>query len=530
MQALRINVLLAAIALAAPIARESLHIELPFDFVLEHAPTPEKHQIETMPGGVALIDFDADGRLDVFFANGAAQPSLDKSPRHANRLYRNLGNGRWRDATAETGVAGEGYSMAAAAADFDNDGATDLFVAGVNRNLLYRNNHGRFIDITRSAGIAPNPGWTIGAGWFDYDRDGDLDLFAVRYVVFDRSKEPYCGDPARNARAYCHPKFYEPLANILYRNNADGTFTDVSAASGIAAHKGKGMAVAFGDFDSDGWLDPFVTNDTEPNFLFHNNRNGTFSEIAMDSGAGLNDDGRALSSMGVDVRDMDNDGHDDIFITALFNESFPLFRNTGRGRFLDVTYAARVGGPALPYSGWGAAAVDLDNDGRKDLIAAAGDVNNNTEQFASRASKQPLLIWWNRGKTYQLETFGVPARYRGAAFGDLDNDGAIDMVITALGERPRVVWNRATGANHWIGFDAPLGALIRIQTENGEQWNRAAASYSYASSNDARVHFGLGASTRVIEADITLLSGDVRKLGPQTSGRYIKVAAGGPSR
>jgi hypothetical protein len=305
-------------------------------FVLNNSASPRKYQIETMPAGVAVLDYDNDGLEDIYFVNGADIPDLaKKGPSYWNRLYRNNGNGTFTDVTAKAGVAGNGYSIAVAVGDYDNDGWDDLFIAGVNRNTLYRNNgDGTFSDVTLKAGLGPGAAskpWSISAGWFDYDNDGWLDLFVVNYCKWTPDKDPYCGENKPGYRAYCHPKLYEGLPNTLYRNNRDGTFTDVSAASGIAAHIGKGMTVVFADYDGDGRIDAFVTNDTEPNFLFHNDGNGRFSETGIRAGVAFNVDGRAVSSMGADFRDMDGDGRPDLVTTALSNESFPCSATLGGG-------------------------------------------------------------------------------------------------------------------------------------------------------------------------------------------------------
>ncbi|HYP12456.1 MAG TPA: VCBS repeat-containing protein, partial [Bryobacteraceae bacterium] len=365
----------AVICLAAfqsPAARFETIEKSGINSSLNPAKTPEKHLIETMAGGVALIDADGDGLLDVFLANGAPQPKLHKTgPTWSNRLYRNKGNLEFEDVTDKSGLHGLGFDIGTAAADYDNDGDTDLFVTGVRGNTLFRNEGAlKFADVTRQAklgqdDVPAHQRWSVGAGWFDFDRDGWLDLFVVRYVQWLPEREPFCGDQQKGYRSYCHPKHYEGLPNALYRNNRDGTFTDMSSASGVAAHVGKGMGVAFADMDADLDIDVLVTNDTVPNFLFRNEGNGKFSQVGMQSGIALNDDGRALSSMGADFRDINNDGQEDIFITALSNETFPLYQNSAKGFFLDVTYPSRLGTLTLPWSGWGTGIFDFNNDGWK---------------------------------------------------------------------------------------------------------------------------------------------------------------------
>src|SRR5688572_6630875 len=332
----------------------------------QNHPTPRKHLIETVPGGVAAFDYNHDGRIDLFFTNGAATPSLEKEDaKYWNRLYRNDGGMKFTDVTADAGVAGAGYSMGAAAADFDNDGFIDLFVAGVRRNLLYRNlGNGRFENVTARAGIASDR-WSVAGGWFDYDNDGWLDLFVVNYVEWSPDYDRFCGDQSRGIRVYCHPKYFQGLPNTLYRNRGDGTFEDVSKKSGIAGAVGRGMSVAFADYDDDGWLDAFVSNDNLPNFLFHNRGNGSFQETGLLAGVAVAESGRAVSSMGVDFRDYDNDGLADIVVTALAGETFPTFRNEGKGFFRDVTYASGVAAASLKLSGWSVGLVDFDNDGWK---------------------------------------------------------------------------------------------------------------------------------------------------------------------
>jgi enediyne biosynthesis protein E4 len=491
---------------------------------LEYSPGADKRLIETMTGGVAAFDYDNDGLVDLFFANGAEQPALRKtSPKYWNRLYRNLGDGKFADVTELSGLKGEGYSMGAATADFDGDGHTDLFVSGVNgASVLYRNQRGVFRPVPA---LPPVPGWAVGGGWLDYDGDGDLDLFIVKYVAWDPAKEPVCGADA-GVRTYCHPREYAATPNQLMRNNGDGTFTDVSAATGIAKHAGKGMSVAFGDIDNDGFIDIFVTNDTVPNFLFRNRGpNGVgFEEIGVRAGVALNDDGRALSAMGVDFRDMDNDGRDDLFYTALVNETFPLLRNLGKLLFSDITYVSRVGAATLTRSGWSAGIYDFDNDGRKDLFAAGGDVQTNAEAYSSRKSSQPCLLLWNKGNTFQARDLGEPGLHRGAAFADLDNNGTIDIAVSRLGAEPVIFMNRMSSPHHWIGFRGPKLHGARISIDQA-QHNWSTSAVGYASSSDTRVHFGLGTSSEVKEVVIRWPNGKEMRLARPPIDRYLDVIA-----
>jgi len=419
------------------------------EFVLRNSATPARRQIEPMVSGVAIFDYNGDGKPDIYFVNGARQPQLDKpDPTYYNRLYRNNGDGSFTDVTLAAGVRGDGFATGVAAADYDNDGWEDLFIAGVNGNILFRNRgDGTFEDVTARAGLAGPAGvrkpWSVSAGWFDYDNDGRLDLFVVNYCAWDPEKEHAC--TIGSVRTYCHPKYYDGLPNNLYHNNGDGTFTDVSVRSGIAAHIGKGMAVSFLDFDGDGRLDAFVTNDTVPNYLFRNLGDGKFQEVALESGVAFNNDGRAVSSMGTDARDIDNDGREDLFVAANESETFPLFRNLGKGLFADITSGSGVGRQTRSSTGWSVGIFDFNNDGAKDLFAACGSIDDNVEEFSHRSSRQRNLLLANAGagrfedaSALAGRDFQKAAWNRGAAFGDLDGDGRVDVVVSRIGERAAV--------------------------------------------------------------------------------------------
>ncbi|MBI4874202.1 MAG: VCBS repeat-containing protein [Acidobacteria bacterium] len=506
----------------------------PLDMVVRNGAAGDKHQVETMPAGVAVFDYDNDGWPDIYVANGASVPPLEKTgAAYQNRLFRNQRDGTFADVTAGAGVAGQGYSMGVAAGDYDNDGWVDLFVTGVRANTLYRNRgDGTFEDATGAAGLVSDGRWSIAAGWFDYDNDGLLDLFVVRYCVWNPATEPYCGLPKPGYRTYCHPQFYEPLPNALYHNQGQGRFRDVSRESGVAGRLNKGMGVAFGDYDGDGRLDVFVANDTVPNLLFQNQGGGKFRESALAAGAAYSGDGAALSWMGADFRDYDNDGREDLFVTNLTNERFSLFRNTGRGQFADLSGPSGLAVLSLPWSGWSNGIFDFNNDGFKDLFAAGGNVNDNAELTTSRASRQPNLVFLNRGNgTFALELLPGEALHRGAAFGDFDRDGRMDAVVTRLNEAPLVLHNTTPGAGHWLqlrlagtrGNRDGIGARMRVVTASGEQWNRVTTSVGYAGSSDRTVHFGLGKDTRVDVVEIEWPSGVRQILRNLPAGRYVTI-------
>jgi hypothetical protein len=481
-----------------------------------------------MLAGIALLDYDNDGYLDVYLVNGAAIPSLQKeSARYWNRLYRNNHDGTFTDVTAQAGVAGAGYGMGAAAGDYDNDGWPDLYVANVTANQLFRNNRdGTFRDVTESAHVAGGiydgrKMWSVSALWVDYNNDGLLDLFVANYCKWEVNRDPVCG-PKPEQRSYCHPKNYAPLPNTLYRNNGNGTFTNVSVETGLSKHLGKGMGAVLADYDGDGLADIFVANDTRPNFLFHNLGGKRFEEVALESGVAYPESANAISGMGADFRDVDNDGRPDIWHTAIENESFPLYLNQGGGSFLEKTDTSLLN-KTRTMSGWSNGIFDFDNDGWKDLFVARGNVLDNVALFSNRRYEEPNTVFRNlgRGKFEDVSAGAGPdlqkaAAHRGAAFGDLDNDGRVDAVVTVLNGTVKCFHNISPGRNHWIALKLigsksnrmGLGAQIRVTSEDGtKQYNQATTGVGYACSSDPRPHFGLGASKTIREIEIRWPSG-----------------------
>jgi len=527
-----------------PIIFEDIAQRSGLTFINDSSPTPNKNQPETMVAGVALLDYDNDGYLDVFVVNGAAIPSLQKeSPKYWNRLYHNNRDGTFTDVTETAGVAGIGYGMGVAVGDYDNDGWPDIYVVNVGKNqLLHNNGNGTFTDVTEKAGVGGGvldgkKMWSVSAAWVDYNNDGRADLFVSNYCKWEVNKDPYCG-PTPKLRAYCHPDNYANLPNTLYRNNGDGTFTDVSAETGIAKYLGKGMGVAIADYDGDGFMDIFVANDNRPNFLFHNVGGKKFEEVALESGVAYAQSGSALSGMGVDFRDVDNDGRPDIWHTAVENESFPLFHNVGDGQFVEQTLTAQLA-VTRTMSGWGNGIFDFDNDGWKDLFVARSNVLDNIAQFSNRKYEEPNSVLRNlgNGKFQDVSTeagpdFQVAAPHRGVAFGDIDNDGRMDAVVTVLNGSLRYFHNVSKSNNHWILLKLVgkksnrmgLGAQVRITGEDGKvQYNEATTAVGYACASDSRVHFGLGRSLGIREIEIRWPSGTRQVLRDVRSNQVLKV-------
>ncbi len=513
-------------------------------FVADNSSTPEKHQPEAMVAGVAVFDYDGDGYPDIYFVNGGGMPSLDKAgAQFQNRLFHNNHDLTFTDVTAKAGVGGTGYGMGVAIGDYDNDGHPDIFVANVNGNqLLHNNGDGTFTDVTAKAGVAGatfygKKMWSAAAAWVDYNNDGLLDLFVANYCDWNPNAEEPC--VINGHRVSCNPRMYKPLPNTLYRNNGDGTFTDVSAETGLLEHLGRGMGIGIADYDGDGFADIFVANDVMPNQLFHNIGGKRFEEVALDAGVALPEGGNAISGMGADFRDLFNQGLPDIWLTAMEKQTFPLYRNVGHGQFEEVTGASGIGLDTAGMSGWSNAIVDLDNDGWKDLFVARSNVSDNVALFAPRQYEEPNAVFRNlgSGKFQNVSTtagasFQEPAAHRGAAFADLDNDGRMDIVVSVLNAPAKIFHNTTRNSNHWLLLNLigtksnrmAIGARVRLTAADGSvQYNHVTTSTGYASSSDPRVHFGLGSSRSAKEIQILWPSGIRQTLRDVEVDRIISI-------
>jgi enediyne biosynthesis protein E4 len=522
-------------------------------FKLKNSVSTQHYTFETMAGGVALFDYNNDGLLDIFFTNGAAVPSLEKTDAsYSNRLFRNNGDETFTDVTEKAGLKGIGYSMGVAAGDYDNDGFVDLYITGFNRNQLFHNNgDGTFTDVTEKAGVGgfvPKLGkaWSVAAGWFDYNNDGRLDLFVVNYLNYNTKTAVPCVQ--QGLPVYCSPVDFLGTPNILYRNNGDGTFTDVSEPSHISQYIGKGMGLAFADYDNDGFTDIFVSNDTFENYLLHNNGNGTFTNVATLAGVAYNTYGKAIAGMGTDFRDVDNDGRPDIFETAMFGEGFPLYKNLGDGQFQDVSGTTGLSTLTSRSTGWGVGVFDFDNDGSKDLFTANADILDNSMDIAHRPYPLSNRVFRNKGNlTFEDVSakagmsFSIPAAHRSAAFGDLNNDGKVDVVVSVLNGAPEIWMNRSGaqdggGQNHWIILKLAgvksnrdgLGTKVKLTTSLGTQYNEATTAVSYSSSSDKRVHFGLGTAAVVDSIELTWPSGTRQVLKNVKADQIVTVTESAP--
>lgn len=492
-----------------------------------------------MCGGVAVIDYNNDGRMDLFFTNGARLPELKKTtPAFYNCLLHNNGDGTFEDVTAKAGLSGAnlGFCFGTAVADYDNDGHSDIFICNAGPNTLYHNNgDGTFTDVTAGSGLEHKPAnvLSVGAAWFDYDNDGRLDLLVTNYTTWTPQTDKQCFMDAQKEE-YCSPTVYKSIESRLYHNLGNGKFEDVTEASGIGKSLGKGMGISIADFNNDGLMDVFVANDTEPNFLFINRGNGTFEERGLELGVAYNSQGQSVSGMGSDAKDFDNDGYVDVLYNDLSGQVFGLLKNEAAKSFTDITWTSKLGALSRNLSGWSIGFIDYNNDGWKDIYSANGDVDN-----LAASSRQHDTMFENQdGKSLVDVTarmgpdFSFVGYQRGSAFVDLNNDGFMDLVVTSLGERPRILINNALTPNHWIMFDLRghksnrdgIGASIKVVTASGRNlFNHATTSVGFMSSSDRRVHFGLGPETKLSHVEIKWPSGIVQRLDAPRVDQVLKV-------
>jgi enediyne biosynthesis protein E4 len=515
---------------------------LHFEYAASH--TSRKYLIETMGSGVALFDYDNDGRLDIFVVNGA--PLSDPTPkgtipqkagsRYWNRLYHQKRDGTFEDVTEKAGLQGVGYGMGVAAGDYDNDGFEDLYVTAYGGNKLYHNNgDGTFTDVTEKAGVGGS-GWSTSTAWVDFDGDGLLDLVVLRYLQWDFD-DTWCGERREGYRAYCHPDAYRAIASLVYHNDGNGHFTEISGKVGLA-EPGKGLGIALADYDRDGHLDLFVANDSMPEFLYHNKGDGTFEEVALRSGVAVDGEGHTYAGMGVDFADYNNDGLPDLVVTALASQMYALYRNNGDGTFTYDSYPSGLGRMTMKHSGWGARFIDYGNDGWKGLLINQGhDLDTIQLTFPDLHYKEPMLLAKNTGKGFvdvsaqAGEIFQKTWVGRGLAIGDIDNDGRLDAVVTSNDGALYVLHNSTQTQNHWLTLELvgrrsnrdAIGAEVKLTTAKGSQWATVTTAGSYLSSSDKRIHFGLGPETVARTIDIRWPSGIRQTMKDVRADQILKV-------
>jgi hypothetical protein len=499
-------------------------------FVQDSTQTDEKYYLETMGTGVGWLDYNQDGLMDLYFVQSG--PTDAYKPPHPLRsaLYRNNGDGTFTDVTDKAGVGGEGhYGQGVAVGDFNNDGYPDIYVTGYERAILYRNNgDGTFTDVTAKAGVADEGQWSTSAGWFDFDKDGWLDLVVTNYIEWAPKNNLWCGERGPGYRSYCNPNNYKGQKTKLYHNNHDGTFTDVSDKSGVGKAESKGMGVVLADLNNDGWTDIAVANDTWPNFFFENNHDGTFTDNSLISGLAASEDGRYEAGMGIDAADVDGDGLPDIYITHLDFELNRLYHNNGDGTFTDITYSSGIGNKAMLLSGVSAKFIDYDNDGWPDIVQANGAMVDNVRLYHSLVSyEEPLLMFHNlgHGKFEKAseglgDDFNQPVVGRGLATADFFNDGKVGFAVNCRGDSPELMRNDGPNTNHWlevllIGTKSNrdgIGSVLKLSSEGVVQVDQAEGGTSYMSASDPRIHFGLGKRAKIDSLAITWPSGQVDKL------------------
>ncbi len=507
-------------------------------YVTNNNYTGRKYFQQSMCGGIATLDYDNDGRIDIYFTNGAKLPELKKEdPSYYNCLLRNQGDGTFKDVTEEAGLTGAhlDFCYGAAAGDFDNDGRTDLFVCGTGRNTLYHNlGNGSFVDVSERSGLGKTPENTLSiqGAWFDYDNDGLLDLVLSNYTLWNPGMDKRCTNG--NVEVYCHPKTYVRVPHRLYHNLGDGKFEDVTERSGFAKSLGKGMGIGIADFNDDGWTDVFVANDTEPNFLYLNQRDGTFKEVGLLYGVAYNEAGATVSAMGCDVKDYDNDGWVDVFYNNLAGQIWALFRNQRGKWFQYVSPVTKILIMSGSRAGWSNGFIDYNNDGFKDLYSANGDVDD-----LNASARQHDTIFENRGGkdfvdvSQEMDSDFLRIGFqRGSALADLNNDGFMDIVVTSLNQKPRLLRNSADNGSHWLllqltgrksNRDA-IGTKIKVTTPSGRTlYNHVTVSVGFISSSDRRVHFGLGQEARAASIELRWPSGVVQTLTDVPADQLLQV-------
>jgi enediyne biosynthesis protein E4 len=518
-------------------------------FRQENAASPEKYLIETMGSGCGWIDYDQNGLLDLYLVNGAATGVYKPEQPLRSALYRNNGDGTFTDVTEKAGIGAEGlFGMGVAVGDYDNDGYPDLLVLGYGRCILYHNNgNGTFTDVTAKAGVENRGLWGSSAAWFDYDNDGKLDLVIANYVDWSPERNFYCGDRRPGMRSYCHPDDFHGQPPTLYHNNGDGTFTDVSKVSGVGLKGGNSLGVVTFDYDNDGWQDIFIANDHMPNFLFHNNRDGTFREVGYQAGVAVSADGLFEAGMGTDAADTTGSGRLDLVVGHLDMQLARLYQNLGSQNsgdlaFEDATLRSKIGYATYHISTFGAGFMDYDNDGARDLFLANGHVLDNVELYhADTKYAEPKLMFRNNGhgifenvSDLLGSDFQLPRVSRGAAIGDFDNDGDLDILVNNCGQAPQLLRNDGGNAKHWleiflIGTKSNrdgVGARVKVSAGDLILYDQRKGGMSYQSARDPRLHFGLGQQAAVDLIEINWPSGMITKLEKIKSDQIIAVKEG----